>query len=151
MPDCSRRIQNSDGLVRRIKPGIDSIPSDDDYLLKDREAFETLYRPKMQFAPERVDLDYYRQFNETHPKDVPVGLHLGSILGSIRNITSVVGMSYLMYDEELFADIVDTYAEMQYKCVEALFPALITASCPAASLNWCNTTPKKSKKSAEIL
>ena len=40
----------------------------------------------------------------------------------IRNMTSVVGMSYLIYDEdeELFADIVDTYAEMQYKCVEAV-------------------------------
>ena len=101
MPDGSRRVQNSDGLVRRIKPWIDSIPPEDDCLLKDREAFETLYRPKMQFAPERVDLDYYRQFNETRPKDVPVGLHFGSILGSIRNIPSVVGMSYLMYDEEL--------------------------------------------------
>ena len=122
MPDGSRRVQNSDGLIERVKPGIDSIPSEDDYLLKDREAFETLYRPKMQFTPERVDLDYYRHFNETRPKDVPVGLHLGSILGSIRNITSVVGMSYLLYDEdeELFADIVDTYAEMQYKCAEAI-------------------------------
>ena len=48
-----------------------------------------------------MDLDYYRHFNETRPKDVPVGLHLGSILGSILNITSVVGMSYLMYNEEL--------------------------------------------------
>lgn len=122
LPDGSRRVQNSDGLIERVKPGIDSIPSEDDYLLKDREAFETLYRPKMQFTPERVDLDYYRHFNETRPKDVPVGLHLGSILGSIRNITSVVGMSYLLYDEdeELFADIVDTYAEMQYKCAEAI-------------------------------
>lgn len=101
MPDGSLKVQNSDGLVRRIKPGIDSIPSEDDYRLKDREAFETLYRPKMQFAPERVVLDYYRHFIKTRPKDVPVGLHFGSILGSIRNIPSVVGMSYLMYDEEM--------------------------------------------------
>ena len=54
--------------------------------------------------------------------DVPVGLHLGSVLGQIRDMVSVIGMSYLMYDEdeELFADIVDTYAEMQYKCAEAI-------------------------------
>ena len=52
--------------------------------------------------------------------DIPVGLHLGSVLGEVRDMVSVVGMSYLMYDEdeELFADIVNTYAEMQYKCVE---------------------------------
>ncbi len=122
LPDGTRRIQNGDGLIEKVKPGISSIPSEDDYLLKDREAFETLYRPKMQFKPERVNLEYYKTFNETRPTDVPVGLHLGSVLGNIRNMTSVLGMSYLLYDEDedLFADIIDTYAEMQYRCAEAI-------------------------------
>ena len=112
LPDGTRRIQNGDGIIERHKPGVTSIPSEDDYLLKDREAFETLYRPKMQFTPDRVDLEYYRHFNETRPYNIPVGLNLGSVMGDIRNMTSVVGMSYLLYDEdeELFADIVDTYA-----------------------------------------
>ena len=122
LPDGTRRIQNGDGIIERHKPGVTSIPSEDDYLLKDREAFETLYRPKMQFTPDRVDLEYYRHFNETRPYDIPVGLNLGSVMGDIRNMTSVVGMSYLLYDEdeELFADIVDTYAEMQYQCAKAI-------------------------------
>ena len=122
LPDGSRRIQNGNGIIERHKPGITSIPSEDDYLLKDREAFETLFRPKMQFFPERVNVEYYRHFNETRPKDVPIGLHLGSVLGSIRDMTSVVGMSYLLYDEDedLFADIVDTYAEMQYQCAKTI-------------------------------
>lgn len=121
-PDGTKRVQSGSGIIERIKPGIASIPSEDDYLLKDREAFETLYRPKMQYAPERVNLEYYKHFNETRPQDLPVGLHLGSVLGDIRNMTSVIGMSYLMYDEdeELFADIVDAYAEMQYQCAEAI-------------------------------
>ena len=121
-PDGTRRVQSSDGIIERIKPGTASIPSEDDYLLKDREAFETLFKPKMQFSPDRVDLEYFKHFNETRPKDVPVGLHLGSVLGNIRNITSVIGMSYLIYDEDetLFADIVDTYAEMQYQCAKAI-------------------------------
>ena len=120
LPDGSRRIQNSRGLITRIKPGVTSIAAEDDYLLKNREAFETLYKPKMQFLPERIDLDYWKKFNDTRPQDIPVGLHLGSILGEIRNMVSVTGLSYLMYDEdeELLADIVDTYAEMQYKCAE---------------------------------
>ncbi|MGM9681324.1 MAG: uroporphyrinogen decarboxylase family protein [Eubacteriales bacterium] len=122
LPDGTRRVQNGDGLIERIKPGIASIPSEDDYLLKDRETFETLYKPKMQYFPRRVNLEYYRHFNETRPQDVPVGLHLGSVLGNIRNMVSVVGMSYLLYDEDedLFADIVDTYAEMQYQCAKAI-------------------------------
>ena len=96
-----------------------SIPAEDDYLLKDREAFETLYRPKMQYFPERVNRAFFETFTEDK-FDIPVGLALGSVLGDIRNMTSVIGMSYLMYDEDedLFADIIDTYAEMQYRCVE---------------------------------
>ena len=121
-PDGTRRLQTSHGLIERIKPGVSCIPSEDDYLLKDREAFETLYKPKMQFSPERVNLEYFKTFNETRPMDVPVGLHLGSVLGDIRNMVSVLGMSYLLYDEdeELFADIVDTYADMQYECAKAI-------------------------------
>ena len=122
MPDGTRRVQNSLGLIERIKPGIASIPSEDDYLLKDRRAFEELYKPKMQFCAERIRTAFWKNFNETREADVPVGLHLGSVLGEIRNMVSVAGMSYLLYDEdeELFADIVDTYADMQYKCAEAV-------------------------------
>ncbi|MCI8542977.1 uroporphyrinogen decarboxylase family protein [Acetatifactor aquisgranensis] len=122
LPDGTQRVQNNVGLIERVKPGVASIPSEDDYVLKDREAFETLYKPKMLYAPERVDVEYYKHFNETRPQDIPVGLHVGSLLGDIRNMVSVVGMSYLIYDEdeELFADIVDTYAEMQYQCVKTI-------------------------------
>ena len=122
LPDGTMRVQNGDGMIERIRPGVTSIPSEDDYLLKDRAAFEELYVPKMQFDPSRVNYDYFRTFNETRRKDIPIGLHLGSVLGNIRNIVSVIGMSYLMYDEDedLFADIVDTYADMQYKCAEEI-------------------------------
>ncbi len=124
LPDGTRRVQNGDGLIERHSPGVVSIPAEDDYLLKGREAFETLYRPKMQYTPERVNLDYFKNFNETvyEKTDVPIGLHLGSVLGEIRSMVSVIGMSYLMYDEDedLFADIVDTYAEMQYRSAEAI-------------------------------
>ena len=122
LPDGSVRVQNGDGNIERVKPGVTSIPSEDDFLLKDREVFEKEYRPRMQYVPERVNIEYFKHFNETRPMDVPVGIHLGSVMGNIRNICTVIGMSYLIYDEDedLFADIVDTYADMQYKCVEAI-------------------------------
>ena len=122
LPDGTQRIRNGDGVIEKIKPGITSIPSEDDYLLKDRDSFEKYYRPKMQYAAARVDIEFYKKFNDIRPYDIPVGLHLGSVLGNIRNICTVIGMSYLIYDEdeELFADIVDTYAEMQYQCAEAI-------------------------------
>lgn len=122
LPDGSRRVQTGKGVIERIKPGVVSIPSEDDYLLKDREAFETLFKPKMEFSPERINFDYFKSFNETRDMTVPIGLNLGSVMGQIRDIATVAGMSYLIYDEdeELFADIVDNYAEMQFKCVEAV-------------------------------
>ena len=121
-PDGTQRVQNNLGLIERVKPGLTSIPSEDDYLLKDREAFEFLYQPKMQFTPDCINLDYYKNFNKTRPKDRPIGLCLGSVLGQIRDMVSVVGLSYLMYDdgEDLLADIIDTYAEMQYQCVKTI-------------------------------
>lgn len=122
LPDGTRRVQDHFGMISRIAPGTVSIPSEDDYLLKDRKAFEELYLPKLQFDPKRIDTEYFKGFNSTRPGDVPVGLHLGSVLGDIRSMVSVVGMSYLMYDddEELFADIVDAYADLQYQCARAV-------------------------------
>lgn len=120
LPDGSHRVQSSLGLIERVKPGIESIPSEDDYLLKDRKVFEELYKPKMQFNLDRVNIEYFSKINETMTQDEPIGLHIGSVLGEIRDMVSVVGMSYLMYDddEDLFADIIDTYADMQYECVK---------------------------------
>lgn len=123
LPDGSHRVVTGNGVIERIKLGIVSIPSEDDYLLKDRDAFETVFKPRMQYSEDRVNVDrIVKKFNEKYEQDVPVGLHLGSVMGEIRDITTVMGMSYLMYDEdeELFADIIDTYADMQYKCAEAM-------------------------------
>ena len=123
LPDGSQRVVTKNGVIERIKPGVVSIPSEDDYLLKDREAFETLFKPKMKFSPDRLNREaVIKRFNELHACDIPEGVSVGSDMGEIRAITTVMGMSYLMYDddEDLFADIVDTYAEMQYQCVEAI-------------------------------
>ena len=122
LPDGTQRIQTELGTIERVKPGVVSIPAEDDYLLKDRDAFNKYYLPKMQFDKSRIDYDAYRTYNQDvyDKADYPIGLSLGSVMGDIRSIVSVIGMSYLMYDEDedLFADIVDAYAEMQYKCVE---------------------------------
>ena len=122
LPDGSRRVMNGNGIIEKIKPGIVSIPSEDDYTLKDREAFETLYKPKMQFSPDRVNYDFYKDFNEKRRYDRPIGIWAGSVMGTVRDMTTVAGMSYLLYDEDetLFADIIDTYADMQYQVVEAV-------------------------------
>ena len=124
LPDGSQRVLNSFGIIEKIHPGVISIPAEDDYLLKDRTAFEELFREKMKFTKERINYAFFEKFNENvyEKADFPIGINLGSLMGDIRNMVSVIGMSYLIYDEdeELFADIVNTYAEMQYKCVDEI-------------------------------
>lgn len=126
LPDGFKRVQNTMGLIERVRDGAGSIPAEDDWLLKDQESFERLYRPKMQYSPDRVNVGALKARREACA-DRPLGLHLGSVLGEIRNMLSVVGMSYLMYDEpELFAEIVDTYADLQYRCAEAALASGVT-------------------------
>ena len=122
LPDGSQKIRSSEGIIEMVKPGLSSIPSEVDYLLKDRDSFLELFEPKMRYSADRVKRDFFEHFNENRSYDRPVGLHVGNILGDIRNMTSVTGLAYLMYDEdeELLSDIVDTYANMQYKVVEEI-------------------------------
>ncbi len=114
------RVQNSEGLIERTRKGAGSIPSEDDYQLKDKESFEALYKPKMQFSQERIINAGVNRMQKDESHDAPIAIEMGSILGTVRNFLSVIGLSYMMYDDyELLQEIVDTYAEMQYKTVEA--------------------------------
>lgn len=49
---------------------------------------------------------------DSEKDDEPVGLNLGSLIGDIRNMLSVMGLSYMIYDDyELLREIVNTYAD----------------------------------------
>ena len=129
LPNGMLRVQNDVGLIEQVKPGVTSIGAEDDYLLKNRQAFEELYLPKMQFSPSRIP-SWVASFFEKNDYDCLHGIKVGSILGDIRNMLSVVGLSEIMYDEDdetLLGDIVDAYAEMQYKCVEEVLKTGIKA------------------------
>lgn len=121
LPNGFLRVQNPDGLIELLRDGAGSIPAEDDYQLKDRAAFETLYKNKMLFHKDRIPYDYLSNNFNQERKDGPVGLNLGSVFGSVRNMLSVQGMSYLMYDDyPLLKEIVDTFAELQYRCVKEI-------------------------------
>jgi uroporphyrinogen decarboxylase len=132
-PDGSRHILNGDGLVLLHVPGAVSIQPDVDHLLKDRQAWEELYRPKLQFTAARLEgagvpavdrvlpfsqggLDYLRRDERTHL----VGLRCGSLYGVVRGWLTLEGSCYLMADDEaLLTEIIDVNAELQYQCTKA--------------------------------
>ncbi|MFA5522766.1 MAG: hypothetical protein WDA24_00255 [Tissierellales bacterium] len=115
LPDGSIKVLTNWGVIEIEKPGVVSIAGECDYTLKDRKAYEELYKPKMVFSEDRVNPDYFNN-NSWDTIDGPVGLHLGSIIGDVRNMLTVIGMSYLLYDDyELLEEIVDDYANLQYE------------------------------------
>ncbi len=130
LPDGRRKILNSEGVVVLEKPGTTSIPSEVDHTLKTRADWEEHYRHRLQWDAARVlealvqaedtpipfgdgGLEYLRR----EDRDIPYGLHCGSLFGLIRNIVGVTGASYLYAeDPELYEEIIDTIGELVYQC-----------------------------------
>lgn len=116
MPDGSRKVLDSNGVVILQRDGAGSIPAEIDHLLKDRTAWEEHYLPRLQYSPQRVP--GVSQVEEGRLR----GIYCGSLFGQIRNWIGVEGVAYMQVDDpELFTEIIDTVGDLAYRCVsEAL-------------------------------
>ncbi len=118
MPDGSRKVRNHDGVTVLEKPGTVSIPAEYDHLLKDRRSWEEYYLPRLQFDEKRIDYDWIEELKYDTP-GLPLSLFCGSMIGAIRNWTGVEGLSYMYADDEpLLDEIIETYFNLIYRCVE---------------------------------
>ncbi len=114
-PDGSKVIMDNSGLIILIKPGTVSIPAEIGTMLTDRKAWEELYLPKMQFSKDRVNFKRLEALKADSDRDYPLGLHCGSLMGTMRNFLGVEHLSYLYADDEdLYLEIVKTFADLSY-------------------------------------
>ena len=144
-PDGSRHVLNEEGVVILEKDDATSIPKEIEHLLKDRQSWETLYLPKLQFEMERITQAYvnadgrmvrfdqggltYLQANQWQN---PYGLHAGSLFGVIRNWLGIVGLSYLMVDDPvLLEEIIDTVADLCYETTKTTLELVCPNGGPA--------------------
>ena len=120
LPGGSRKIRNSSGVIVLQHPDANSIPAEFDHLLKDRKSWEENFLPRLQFEEKRIDYELMsRKKTESEKAENPVIMGVGSMIGVIRNWLGVEGLSYLWADDpELFDEIINTCAELSYKCVE---------------------------------
>ena len=83
--------QNGNGLIEKSKRGLSSIPATVGTLLKDRKAWEELYLPKLQPSEKRYDLVGIKKLipELNSITDRPVGYHIGSLYGIIRDMLGV--------------------------------------------------------------
>ncbi|MBE5776535.1 MAG: hypothetical protein E7326_03435 [Clostridiales bacterium] len=113
-------MRNHEGLIVRVHDDIVSIPSEIGTSLTGREAWETLYLPRLRFSPDRVDHAHFKRMEALDDiRDIPLGLHLGSLYGFIRNLLGVEELAYLeVDDEELYQEIIDTVADMCFQLAD---------------------------------
>lgn len=120
-PDGSQIMRDGGGLIVKVMPGVVSIPAEIGTSLTDREAWETLYLPKLQYAAERIPQKALANIPAPEDRDIPIGLHLGSLIGEMRNLLGVQELSYLYVDDEdLYCEIIDTMCGICYDCAKAM-------------------------------
>jgi uroporphyrinogen decarboxylase len=121
-PDGSYTVLDGYGVLILQKPDATGIPPELDHLLKDRKSWEEHFKPRLQFSKNRIDhqlLDTLKDVKDDHARTQPVGLYCGSLMGEIRNCLGVVGLSYIVVDDEALLDeIVETFGDLYYQIVE---------------------------------
>ena len=116
--------QNRNGLIEEVKAGLTSIPATVGTLMTGREAWEELYKPKLQISSQRyASPEELAGAKDRFEKmtDQPVGVFSGSLYGSIRDMLGVEGLSYLYADDEdLYIEIIDTIGNISYSNIKAI-------------------------------
>ena len=132
--DGSYVFLDEDGGLVIKKHGVVSIPAEVDHILKSRKEWEVIFKPRLQFDMARIDCALVHngatslRFDQggcralqSTERENPYGLYCGSLLGVIRDWLGLVGMSYLMADDEaLFDEIVATVSDLCYRGVQAI-------------------------------
>lgn len=119
LSDGFRKEQTPQGTIVKVRKGAGSIPAHVGTLLKGRKEWEELYKPRLQFSEDRIDDEALEELKDDSDRKNIMGIRCGSLFGEIRNYLTLEGLSYLYIDdEELYTEIIDTVADLTYKCVE---------------------------------
>ena len=70
-------------------------------------------------------MEYLQKIKEQDAtREIPLGLHCGSLYGNVRNMLGVEELSYMAADDEdLYREIIDTNADLSYKVVKKVLEA----------------------------
>ncbi len=132
LPDGSKKVMNPHGAIVIEKEGAGSIPMEFDHVLKGRKEWEELFKPRLQFHPDRVEKVLVNC--ETEMKSFDAGgkeyllqegrkdhylLHCGSLYGVLRDYIGVENLCYLAVDDEnLLVEMIEVNAELCFQCTK---------------------------------
>lgn len=121
LPNGQIKSVDGNGAIILTKPGIVSIPTEIGHLLVDRASWEEHFLPRLQMSEARIPAETLARLAASADRAYPAALHCGSLFGTIRDWLGLSGSAYLLVDdEELFDEIIDTYANLQLTIVRTL-------------------------------
>ena len=130
--DGRRHVRNPNGVIELSIPGVVSIPTEIDHLLKDRESWIEHYRHRYRWTSARVTQAMVRIDEErTLPyaeggldwlrggqREYPYGLFCGSMLGHIRDLMGMPACCmFSMTDPGFLDEIIQTVSDVAYENV----------------------------------
>ena len=120
-PDGSRVVRDGLGLICMVKPGVTSIPAMLGTTLTDRKAWEEQYLPRLKMNANRIPVEAVKALPAPENREIPQGLHLGSLMGHMRDILSLEEMSILyVEDEDLYREVCNTICGLCYDCAKGM-------------------------------
>lgn len=119
-PDGSRIVRNEFGALIVEKDGAGSIPMEVGHTLVDRASWEKEFLPRLQWSDARADEVLINSLKAGDAnRHTPLGLHAGSLLGTIRDWLGVEELCYLYMDDyDLYKEIIDTVGDLSYRAVK---------------------------------
>ena len=123
-----RIFRGRDGVVCQDWKHQSCIPHYIDFTLKDASGWEE-YKKRLQPHPARIPADIEQQCARAIASNLPISIHVASMMGWIRNWMGVENMSYLMFDDrDVYADMVMTLADLTCWSLDQVLPKLATTA-----------------------
>lgn len=118
-PDGIQLYRNHYGVIELHKPGVVSIPAEVGHTLVDRASWEKEFLPRLQYSIDRINYEAFSKLGAPEEREIPMGFHIGSLFGKIRDWMGVENVSYLYADDEpLYDEIINTLGNLIYDCTK---------------------------------
>lgn len=133
LPKGHRKVLTGTGAIVIESDDNQSISPHVDHILKDRQAWEREFLPRLRFSPERVKgvgvncggrmcgfEDGGREYLLRPDRPTHILMHCGSHYGVLRDYLGIENLCYLLADDEgLVDEMIRANAELCYQCTEA--------------------------------
>jgi len=124
----TRIIQNGDGLLAEIsKDGRSSIPHFLESSIKNPDDWKRCKEERFRIddPARKIDVAEIKSRLQTSGRDYPLGVHCGSMIGRARDMLTLEGLAYAIYDyPEMVEDMVETACLIVEDFLDQVLPAI---------------------------